>query len=92
MLLSSRKFPIEMISAVLDEDTGELMEYRGLMKKPKHRKLYASAPASVHSHRCTFSKGGSATCIASKGGAASTTSKGGATGTLCNTAPRYAGT
>ena len=26
MLLSSRKFPIEMISAVLDEDTSELME------------------------------------------------------------------
>ena len=30
-----------MISAVLDEDTGELMEYRGLMKNPKYRKLYA---------------------------------------------------
>ena len=30
-----------MISAVLDEDTGELMEYRDLMKKPKYRKLYA---------------------------------------------------
>ena len=41
LLLSSRKFPIETISAVLDKDTGELTEYRGLMKNPKYCKLYA---------------------------------------------------
>ena len=43
LLLSNRKFPIEMISDVLDEDTCELMEYRGLMKNPKYRKLYAKS-------------------------------------------------
>ena len=43
MLLSSRKFPIEMINAVLDKDTKELMEYCGLMKNPKYRKLYAQS-------------------------------------------------
>ena len=29
-----------MISAVLDEDTGELMEYRNLMNNPKYSPLY----------------------------------------------------
>ena len=43
MLLSSRKFPIEIIKAVLDEDTGEIMEYCGLMKNSKYRKLYAQS-------------------------------------------------
>ena len=31
--LSQRRFTIEMLSAVLDEDTGELMEYQKLKKK-----------------------------------------------------------
>ena len=38
--LASRHFPLKMLNAVLDEDTGELMEYCALMKKPKYRKLY----------------------------------------------------
>ena len=29
-----------MISAILDEDTGEFMEYRHLMKNPKYLPLY----------------------------------------------------
>ena len=28
---------------MLDEDAGELMEYSGLMKNPKYRKLYAKS-------------------------------------------------
>ena len=38
--LASRKFPLEMLNAVLDEDTGELVEYRALTKNPKYSKLY----------------------------------------------------
>ena len=41
--LYQRRFPFampnELINAVLDEDTGELMEYRRLMKNPKYRTL-----------------------------------------------------
>ena len=43
--LASRRFPLKMINAVLDEDTGELMEYRALMKNPKYRKLYGHSYA-----------------------------------------------
>ena len=38
--LAQRKFPKEIISAVLDKDTGLLMEYQNLMKNPKYRPLY----------------------------------------------------
>ena len=31
--LAQRSFPLEMLSAVLDEGTGELIKYRKLMKK-----------------------------------------------------------
>ena len=41
--LANRKFPIEMLSAVLDEDTGELLEYRHLMKNPKYREIWGHA-------------------------------------------------
>jgi hypothetical protein len=41
--LASQKFPLEMLYAVLDKDTGELMEYRALMKNPKYRKLYGES-------------------------------------------------
>ena len=34
-----------MTNAVLDEDTGELMEYRHLMKNPKYRQLYGKSYA-----------------------------------------------
>ena len=43
--LASRRFPLEMLNAVLDEDTGELMEYRALMKNPKYSKLYGQSYA-----------------------------------------------
>ncbi len=43
--LPSQKIPIEMINAVLNEDTGELMEYRALMKDPKYQKMYAQSYA-----------------------------------------------
>ena len=33
--LASRRFPSDMLNVVLDDDTGELMEYRHLMKKQK---------------------------------------------------------
>ena len=38
--LAQRHFPLKMLSAVLDEDTGELMEYRKLVQKPKYQQLY----------------------------------------------------
>ena len=41
--LIQRHFPLEIISAVLDEDTGKLMEYRKLMKKTKYRNLYRNS-------------------------------------------------
>ena len=34
-----------MLNAVLDKDTGELMEYRHLMKKPKYRNIYGNSYA-----------------------------------------------
>ena len=43
--LASRRFPLEMINAVLNEDTGELMEYRALMRHPRYRTLYAQSYA-----------------------------------------------
>ena len=47
--LSQRRFPITIINAVinavLDKDTGELMEYRRLMKNPKYRPLYRNSYA-----------------------------------------------
>ena len=43
MLISIPKFPIEMMNVVLEKDTGKLMEYCGLMKNPKYRKLYAQS-------------------------------------------------
>ena len=41
--LTSRRYPVEMINAVLNEETGELMEYRHIMKNPKYRQLYATS-------------------------------------------------
>ena len=38
--LAGRRFPLEMLNAVLNEETGEIMEYRQLMKSPKYRNLY----------------------------------------------------
>ena len=35
----------ELINAVLDKDTGELMEYRRLMKNPRYRTLYRDSYA-----------------------------------------------
>ena len=43
MLISIPKFPIEMMNVVLEKDTGKLMEYCGLMKNPKYRKLYVQS-------------------------------------------------
>ena len=43
--ISRRRFPIAMINAVLDEDTGELMEYCRLMKNPKYCPLYRDSYA-----------------------------------------------
>ena len=37
--LVRQKFPKEMLSAVLDKNMGELMEYRNLMKNPNYRPL-----------------------------------------------------
>ena len=41
--LAQRKFPIEILSAVLNEDTGKFMEYLKLMKNPKYRNLYRNS-------------------------------------------------
>ena len=43
--LSRRRFPIAMINTVLDEDTGEFMEYCRLMKNPKYCPLYRDSYA-----------------------------------------------
>ena len=43
--LTSQKFLFEIINAVLDKDTGELMEYLHLMKNPKYRQLYGKSYA-----------------------------------------------
>ena len=40
MNMAIRLFPIEMINALLDKDTGELMEYHHIMKHPKYHQLY----------------------------------------------------
>ena len=38
--LSQRKFPTEFLNAVLNKDTGELMEMRHLMKNSKYSELW----------------------------------------------------
>ena len=40
---SQRKFPKEALAAVLNEETGELMEYRHLVANPKYREIYKPA-------------------------------------------------
>jgi hypothetical protein len=40
--LATRHFPVKILNTVLDEDTGELMEYCAVMKNPKYRPLYAT--------------------------------------------------
>ena len=40
-----RKFLLEILSAVLDEDTGALMDYQKLKKKSKNRNLYQNSYA-----------------------------------------------
>ena len=44
---ASRKYPLqlfcELTRAVLDEDTGDLLEYRHLVKHPKHKKVWGGA-------------------------------------------------
>ena len=37
-----RKLPIKILNTVLDEETGELMEIRHLMNKPKYRKVWGT--------------------------------------------------
>ena len=39
-----------MISAILDEDTGEFMEYRHLMKNPNYHPLYHNSYAKELGH------------------------------------------
>ena len=41
--LASRKFPRHMLNAVLNKDTGELMEYRHLTGNPKYREIWGQA-------------------------------------------------
>ena len=38
--LDQRKFPTEMLSTVIDEDTGEIMEYLRLRKNTKYHLLH----------------------------------------------------
>jgi hypothetical protein len=40
---ASRKYPKEVLAAVLNHDTGELMEYRHLIAEPKYRKIWKPA-------------------------------------------------
>ena len=41
--LASRKFLRHMLHAVLNEDTGELMEYRHLIGNPKYIEIWGQA-------------------------------------------------
>ena len=41
--LAQTRFPLEILGAVLDKDTGELMEYRKIMRKPKYRQIYRNS-------------------------------------------------
>ena len=43
--LASRNFSSDMLNTVLDNDTGELMEYPHLMRNPKYRNLYGNSYA-----------------------------------------------
>ena len=38
--LTTRRFPKEVLAAVLNKETGELMEYRHLVGNPKYRKTW----------------------------------------------------
>ena len=41
--LAQRKFPLEILSAVVNKDTGYLIEYQKLMKNQKYRNLYRNS-------------------------------------------------
>jgi hypothetical protein len=45
--LSARKFPLQMLcefaGAVMDEETGDMLEYRQLIKRPKYRDMWSKA-------------------------------------------------
>ena len=41
--LMSQRFPKEFLAAVLNEETGELMEYRHFIGNPKYRELWQSS-------------------------------------------------
>ena len=45
--LASRKFPMELLcefaGAVMDDDTGDMLEYRQLVKNPKYRDTWSKA-------------------------------------------------
>ena len=43
--LAQRKYPREIINTVLNQATGEMMEYRQVMKNPKYQELYEKAYA-----------------------------------------------
>jgi hypothetical protein len=38
-MLHAKKLPVEMLNAVLDMDTGELMEMRHLLVNPKYKEV-----------------------------------------------------
>ena len=41
--LAQRRFQLEILSAILDNDTSKLMEYRKLIRKPKYLQLYRNS-------------------------------------------------
>ena len=41
--LAGRRFPLKRLNAVLNEKTGEIVEYQQLMKSPKYRNLYKNS-------------------------------------------------
>ena len=41
--LATRRYPIEMINAVINKETGDIMEYRHILKNPKYRELYCKS-------------------------------------------------
>ena len=42
-ILSGRRVPLEMLNAILNEETGEIMEYQHIMKSPQYMNLYKNS-------------------------------------------------
>ena len=42
-IIASRRFPVDMLNAVLNKEMGDLIQYRQVMKCPKYQNIYAKS-------------------------------------------------